>query len=160
MSTVTPPFPLPCPCGSGSPYEHCCEPYLQGKTHPPTAEALMRSRYTAYTCADLEYLLQTWHPDTRPKTIDQETIPHWYSLRIIATTQGGAEDTNGTVEFLALARADGRILDLHEKSCFVQKDGIWLYHSGETPAQTKMKKPGRNSPCPCGSGKKYKKCCA
>ncbi|WP_028582269.1 YchJ family protein [Desulfogranum japonicum] len=159
MSKTTP--LLSCPCGSASSYAQCCEPYLEGRENAPTAEALMRSRFTAYTRADTDYLLKTWHPETRPTSIDKETIPHWYDLQILATNNGNAEDEHGTVEFLALARTiHNQSIDLHEKSRFVKIDSQWVYHSGDLTSQAESKKPGRNKPCPCGSGKKYKKCCA
>ncbi|MBM9513339.1 YchJ family protein [Desulfogranum marinum] len=153
-----------CPCDSGLTYGKCCHPLHSGQRHAPTAEALMRSRYSGYVAQEIPYILQTWHPSTRPLSIDPNTIAHWCGLKILATSKGGENDHQGTVEFTATAMDSGRISQLHEVSCFVKENGQWLYVSGEvTENNTRQKtangKVGRNVPCPCGSGKKYKKCC-
>nr|WP_321465801.1 YchJ family metal-binding protein [uncultured Desulfobulbus sp.] len=158
-----------CPCESGLPFATCCGPLLAGDQQAATAEALMRSRYTAYTRAAMAYLLDTWHATTRPESIDIDAIPHWCGLEIISCEQGQAEDSEGWVEFRATALAQERLIVLRERSRFVREDGQWLYVDGEfieeeqptvsaEPA-VKRKKVGRNDPCPCGSGKKFKKCC-
>lgn len=153
-----------CPCNSGALYADCCESLLSGHRKAASAEALMRSRYCAYVKGDLTHVLQTWHPSTRPTAIDPDAIPGWYDLEIIQTKGGNADDHDGIVEFLATARSDGKILKLHEISRFVKEGGEWLYVSGKTvgdlsPIQPKAGKVGRNCQCPCGSGKKFKKCC-
>jgi SEC-C motif-containing protein len=156
-----------CPCESGIPFKLCCEPLLSGERVAATAEALMRSRYTAYIRAAVPYLLATWHASTRPETIDVESIPHWCGLEILGTERGGPEDSQGLVEFRATALAGERLIVLRERSRFVREEGTWSYLDGEfikeeqpadptPPAQSKV---GRNDPCPCGSGKKFKKCC-
>ncbi len=157
-----------CPCESGRPFTACCGPLLAGELTAATAEALMRSRYSAYTRADIAYLLDTWHSSTRPQEIDVNSIPHWCGLEIISTQQGQAEDNEGLVEFRATALANERLLVLRECSRFIREEGKWRYVDGEfieeeqpaapVPPPT-PKKVGRNDPCPCGSGKKYKKCC-
>ena len=128
----------------------------------------MRSRYTAYTRADIAYLLDTWHSSTRPQEIDVDSIPHWCGLEIISSKQGQADDSEGLVEFRATALAKERLIVLRERSRFLREDGLWRYVDGEfieeekpsVPASPpKTKKVGRNDPCPCGSGKKFKKCC-
>ena len=154
-----------CPCDSGVLYTDCCEGVLSGQRKAASAEALMRSRYTAYVNGDLTYVLQTWHPSTRPTAIDPAAIPDWCHLEIIQTKRGKAEDHVGIVEFQATARPDGKILKLHEISRFVKEGGEWLYVSGKIigdlpPVQPKAGKVGRNCLCPCGSGKKFKKCCS
>jgi len=152
----------PCPCSSGKPYQACCGPFIAGDAPAATAEELMRSRYTAYVLREVNYLLATWHPSTRPAAIDPETIPAWQGLRIVHTNAGGKGDLNGMVEFIATATDRGTTLRLHEASRFVREDGGWLYIDGEIkedPAAKQPAKPGRNAPCPCGSGKKFKKCC-
>ena len=83
----------PCPCGSTAAYADCCSPALAGRIAAPTAEALMRSRYTAYVAADVAYLLRTWHARTRPAAIDPATIPRWRGLEILRTEQGREEGT-------------------------------------------------------------------
>lgn len=153
-----------CPCGSNLIYGKCCEPLHTGKSCAATAEALMRSRYSAYVANKTSYILQTWHPSTRPQIIDPTTIPNWCSLKIMRTSKGRESDNEGTVEFTATAMDSGKISQLHEVSHFVKEDRYWLYVSGKIPENNIQQKPvtgkiGRNNPCPCGSGKKFKKCC-
>ncbi|PXF60388.1 MAG: hypothetical protein C4B58_00715 [Deltaproteobacteria bacterium] len=153
----------PCPCNSGKPYSNCCEPLLTGDKNAITAEALMRSRYTAYVERNTNYLLKTWHSSTRPANIDPATIPEWYGLHIINTEAGGETDNKGLVEFKAISLSHKKIWQLHETNRFVKEDGQWFYVDGDilgdSPPIRKNKKVGRNEPCPCGSGKKFKKCC-
>ncbi len=157
------PTKTPCPCTSGTPFADCCQPLLLGIRPAPTAETLMRSRYTAYVLADIAYLLKTWHPTTRPSAIDPATIPAWCALQIIHAEGGKEGDQQGLVEFKARAMVQKQPCQLHERSRFVKEDGAWLYVDGElmgSPAPpAKAGKVGRNEPCPCGSGKKSKKCC-
>ena len=153
-----------CPCRSGLPYMQCCAAVLSGEQQAGTAEMLMRSRYSAYVAGDIAYLLRTWHPSTRPPAIDAATIPDWCGLAIIRTEKGQEEDEEGLVEFIATARSYPKILQLHEVSHFVKESGQWLYVAGErtdafVPGGTPTMKAGRNCPCPCGSNKKFKKCC-
>jgi len=154
----------PCPCGSGLPYAACCGPLLADRQPAPTAEALMRSRYTAYVERNIRYLLRTWHPSTRPPCIDAATIPAWCGLEILRTQRGRETDDRGMVEFVATALIDDKLCRLRESSRFVREEGFWLYVTGETVAAgdraaINPDKVGRNDPCPCGSGRKFKKCC-
>ncbi|MBU1140351.1 MAG: SEC-C domain-containing protein, partial [Proteobacteria bacterium] len=105
-----------------------------------------------------EYLTKSWAPETRPENldIDDDTI-QWLGLTIEECEQGRTEDEKGTVTFTARFLSSGHLCQLHEKSRFVQRDGLWYYLDGETQSTTA--KVGRNAPCPCGSEKKYKKCC-
>lgn len=161
--------PNVCACGSGSGFKACCQPFLTGLAKPATAEQLMRSRYTAYTLADGEYLSRTQHPDYRSDDNPEKIGKHarqtvWKRLQVIATHQGGPNDNYGEVEFKAWYEQAGQLVALHERSRFVRIDDQWLYTNGDLPATTPTPihaktKVGRNSPCPCGSGKKYKKCC-
>lgn len=152
-----------CYCGSGKSYENCCKPFLEQGVHPQTAEALMRSRYSAYVLSNDEYLGKTWLEATRPGDLDMtsDSPDQWNGLEIIEAVQGGINDTKGEVEFIARFTVNGKTGQLHERSSFVKEKGIWYYQNGESvnqPSKNK-KKVGRNTPCPCGSGKKYKKCC-
>lgn len=143
----------PCPCCSGKPYTDCCQPYHQG-TPARDPETLMRSRYCAFVLGEADYLQATWHPDTRPKQLALDSSPDWTSLRIVdASEQGDA----GRVHFRAFYRHDGHWGCLEERSRFVRQTGQWRYLDGE--ATQRIHKPGRNDPCPCGSGKKFKVCC-
>jgi len=154
----------PCPCQSGRETAQCCGAILAGRQRAATAEALMRSRYCAYLTGDRAYLLRTWHPTTRPPAIEADRDLSWCGLEIIRTDQGGEEDQTGLVEFKATGHRHHRLLALHETSRFVKEDGQWYYVGGELLAVPRRvvpapEKTGRNHPCPCGSGRKFKKCC-
>ena len=151
----------PCPCNSGISYSSCCKPLISGNKCAVTAEALMRSRYTAYVVKDVNYLLRTWHSSTRPATIVSAEIPEWYGLHIVRTESGDENYNHGVVEFKAKAIYKKKIWNLHEVSRFAKENNQWLYVDGdmlESPPAI-SNKVGRNARCPCGSGKKYKKCC-
>lgn len=124
-----------CPCGAGSAYEACCYPFHSGEKNAPTAEKLMRSRYSAFVAEDEEYLLRSWHPDTRPSTIEFDESVTWMRLIINATDHGMLFDDHGTVEFTALytvTAPDGSVhrQRQHEKSTFIKVDGAWVYVDG------------------------------
>ncbi|HEC29802.1 MAG TPA: hypothetical protein ENI65_09485 [Gammaproteobacteria bacterium] len=115
-----------CPCGSGLGLSECCGQYMQGSTHAPGAEKLMRSRFSAYALQNNAYLLQTWHHTTRPETISKnmDDSVQWTRLRIIAAT-------DNTVEFIATYKINGKAHQLHEQSHFVKENGQWFYIDGE-----------------------------
>lgn len=158
-----------CPCGSGSPYAECCEPYVTGATPAPTAESLMRSRYTAYTLAEIDYLYATSGPGIR-KEFDHETSrswaesAEWQGLAVLNVEGGGVGDQTGRVEFLARYQVGEKVCDHHEHAEFGRVDGEWRFLDGlvrgPEPVRREGPKVGRNDPCPCGSGRKFKKCCA
>ncbi|GHT77848.1 UPF0225 protein [Spirochaetia bacterium] len=157
-----------CPCGSGRPYAECCEPYITGAQNPPTAEALMRSRYSAYAEHAIDYIIDTCVRDKEKQEIDRKSTQdwseksEWLGLKILAVTKGAAADTEGTVEFEAAYTRNGLRDTHHETARFKKIDGRWLYSDGEVAPVTIVRsgpKIGRNDPCPCGSGKKYKHCC-
>ncbi|MCL2877145.1 MAG: YchJ family metal-binding protein [Betaproteobacteria bacterium] len=123
-----------CPCGSGLAYAACCGRWHTGPQflQAPTAEALMRSRYTAFVQNRLDYLRQTWHPDTCPATLEPNPLGlKWLGLRIIAHIQQDAN--HATVEFVARFRLSGKATRLHEISRFVRLDDHWLYRDGDFP---------------------------
>lgn len=158
----------PCPCGSAQPYESCCEPVISGRTPAPTAEALMRSRYAAYARGALDHLRDSLHPDHR-NDYDEEgarrwaETSEWLGLEIVATEAGGEGDEEGTVEFIAEYRRKGEKHAHHEIASFQRHQNRWYYVDGHMPTQGTVRKAGpkigRNDPCTCGSGRKYKKCC-
>ncbi|WP_086563973.1 YchJ family protein [Streptomyces africanus] len=115
-----------CPCGLPQPYEACCGRYHSGAA-APTAEALMRSRYCAFVKGDAGYLLRTWHPRTRPGTLELDPRMRWTGLEILDASGGSAFHAVGTVEF----RASYRGGSLHERSRFERVDGAWVYVDGE-----------------------------
>jgi SEC-C motif-containing protein len=118
----------------------------------------MRSRYCAYVLDDAEYLSETWHPDFRPPELITDLDVRWINLTIIASDE---QDELAMVEFEARLLVNGQVQAMHEKSAFRLERGRWLYTTGEmlTPGFQPWK-PGRNESCPCGSGKKFKRCCA
>jgi len=150
-----------CYCGSGRVFADCCGPILAGSCPASTAEALMRSRYTANVLKDTVYLLNTWHSTTRPQSMDPAHIPTWCGLIVLAVKQGKQGDDHGMVEFRALYRHGTGIGVLHERSRFIYESDHWYYVDGKLieAGTSRTGKTGRNDPCPCGSGKKFKKCC-
>ncbi len=119
-----------CPCGSGDLFGGCCGPLLGGAP-APTAERLMRSRFTAFSVKDAAYLLATWHPSTRPTEIDLDDDVVWRRLVIVDRTGGGPFDRDGEVEFEAFWQQDGERGSLRERSRFVREDRRWLYLDGQ-----------------------------
>ena len=125
--------PILCPCGNtNKEYTDCCARYLNGREDAATAEALMRSRYTAYTFENEGYLLSTWHPSTRPDSLKLADGPHkkWLGLRVSRHEQTG--ENHSVVEFVARYKVGGRAHRLHEISRFVREGGRWFYVDGET----------------------------
>ncbi|MFI2651317.1 YchJ family protein [Micromonospora fulviviridis] len=117
----------PCPCGSGLPYADCCGPIHRGVSAAATAEALMRSRYSAFAVGDADYLLRSWHPGTRPPRLALEPGTRWTRLEVLETDRGGLFDAEGTVRFRAHYREGGRPGTVAEHSRFVREDGRWVY---------------------------------
>ena len=115
-----------CLCGTGLPYAECCGPLHDGTTTAATAEQLMRSRYSAFAVGDPAYLLTTWHPSTRPRTLDLDPDVRWTGLDVLATTGGSLFETEGTVEFRAHRRGGTQ----HENSRFVREGSRWFYLDG------------------------------
>jgi SEC-C motif-containing protein len=120
-----------CPCGSGKDLAHCCGPFIAGEAQPQTAEALMRSRYTAYVLARSDYLTATWHATTRRNNVGLDPAVRWLGLEIIRTEAGGPADREGVVEFVAHYKIAGRAYRLHEASRFLRRGGQWLYVHGD-----------------------------
>ena len=155
-----------CPCGSQIEYSSCCEPLIKGQAKAATPEALMRSRYCAFTTANVEYIEKTTDPSSRGSfdrsgTEEWANNSDWQGLEIVRTQGGGADDTKGEVEFIARYHYQGADRVHHERSDFRKRDGQWYFVDGrlvQEPVRAENKI-GRNDPCSCGSGKKYKKCC-
>jgi SEC-C motif-containing protein len=157
-----------CPCGSDKTYKDCCQPLIDGSIKAETAEALMRARYSAYVKTEVEFLYNTISPSqqkdfNRQDATDWSRGAEWEGLEILETENGGPDDETGTVEFVARFRQGGKEVRHHELATFEKIDGSWTFMDGVTPkpkqARREGPKIGRNDPCPCGSGKKYKKCC-
>lgn len=151
-------------------YNKCCEPFLENKSKAPTAESLMRARYSSYVVKKIDYI------DETQITLDSETFDKaealkwaesadWMGLEIVSTQKGQTEDNTGVVEFVAhyKDKNSGTELKHHETSLFQKKDGEWKFREGHIhgagPVKRLEPKIGRNDPCSCGSGKKFKKCC-
>ncbi len=118
-----------CPCLSGNPYDECCGP-LHAGAPAPTAERLMRSRFSAFALGLPEYLLRSWHPRTRPESLDLDPGQRWTRLDIVGTRSGGPFDSAGTVTFRAWWRSDAERGTLEETSDFVREGGHWYYVDG------------------------------
>lgn len=157
-----------CPCGSGGAYAECCEPVISGAHPASTPEALMRARYTAHAVGAFEFLETSMHSSQR-ESVDEKKMRQWsesitwQGLEVHATQGGGEDDEEGGVSFTARYSVQGVAQEMREDASFVRENGEWRYLDGEvhghTPYRREAPKVGRNDPCPCGSGKKYKKCC-
>ena len=155
----------PCPCGSKTPFALCCGPVIAGRS-AATAEALMRSRYAAFVVGDLDYLQKTSAGEAALKFNRAElalslAATEWLGLEITAFEAGQPGDDRGSVTFTARFREHGRLHVQGERSEFRRIDGEWRYVSGDLdagPDPATIARTGRNDPCPCGSGKKFKKC--
>jgi SEC-C motif-containing protein len=157
-----------CPCCSGEKFSQCCEPIVAGTAFAATPLALMRSRYTAHVCKNMDHILRTMRG--KPLTLfDAEKtkeewfeLCQWKKLEIIDAPAVGKTEKSGIVEFKAYYDFEDKEYILHERSKFLKTNNQWYYVSGQKKSadirtSTKI---GRNDDCQCGSGKKYKKCCA
>lgn len=146
-----------CPCGSALEYSLCCQRYLSGSELALTPSQLMRSRYSAFVMKDADYLVKTWHPSCEPDAFRADLEKsfagtEWLGLTLFAADNGKHAD-EGFVSFVARFREHSKTSALIERSRFLKENGQWYYIDGTRPLI------GRNDPCPCGSGKKFKKCC-
>lgn len=161
----------PCPCGSGLALGDCCGRWIDGplRLGAPDALGLMRSRYTAYVVKNIDYVDQTQVATNevfdKAEALKWAESSEWLGLDIKKTQKGEPNDNTGTVEFVAhyKDKASGTELNHHETSLFQKQNGEWKFKEGQIHGAQPMKrlepKLGRNDPCSCGSGKKYKKCC-
>lgn len=157
-----------CPCGSKINYEKCCGLFITGAAVPATPEQLMRSRYTAFTEANVDYLMQTMKEAASEGFNAENTRQwaqqvEWLGLEIVRAPLVKNGDNRGTVEFIASYRQQGQIQNIREVSEFLQDGERWFYIGGQgemvKQSPRTAQKIGRNDSCPCGSGSKYKKCC-
>ena len=156
-----------CHCGKGLNYRDCCKPYIKGKKNAPTAEALMRSRYTAYVVGAIDYIIETYHEESRAPVNYEVTKrwsekAKWLGLNIIAVSGGDGEAVTGIVHFEAYYEQDFKSYTHHETARFKKVNERWFYVDGDVVPKTITRigeKVGRNDPCPCGMQKKYKHCC-
>lgn len=155
-----------CACGLEQPYDACCGRFIEGHAHAETPEQLMRSRYTAYTKANVDYIAKTMKSPAGDRFDKEEarvwaTSIEWLKLEVLANKVDGDK---GFVEFLAHFNQNKKRHVLHELSEFRCDQGEWYYIDGNAPKRIpslpiQSTQVGRNEPCLCGSGKKYKKCC-
>ena len=150
-----------CPCKSGKTFGECCAPVIAHERKAATPEELMRARYTSYVTGDIEFLKTSATRKVQEEFDEQASrawsrAAEWHGLEIIKAE-------GDVVEFRALYSANGEFCNHHEVSQFTKEDGEWKFADGELVGEKPMvreePKVGRNDPCPCGSGKKYKKCC-
>lgn len=161
----------PCPCGQPTTFADCCQPIIEGVHQANSAEQLMRSRYSAHACAAVDYLMSSWWPEQRSQINPADVAQwvkesDWLRLDILKSEAGEANDQEGWVEFVAYFRkhsATQKPADLEshtERSYFRKLKERWYFVDGtDLPKSSQPSKPGRNDPCLCGSGKKYKRCC-
>lgn len=157
-----------CPCGTLNTYDECCKPFHAGDANPETAEKLMRSRYSAFVKNEIQYIADTHIPGTKDFDLEEArewaTTSTWKGLEIVNTKKGGESHTDGVVEFKALySDKEERDYLHHEVATFKKINEKWYFDQGQIvgagPIRRATPKIGRNDPCTCGSGKKYKKCC-
>ena len=157
-----------CPCGNKKPYVECCEPVIKGTRKAATPEECMRARYSAYTQVEVDFIRESTLPSKRSDHDEEGTRQwaqnsEWTGLEIIRADGDEEDEKRGTVEFIASFSEKGQARQHHELASFVKKDGVWYFEDGVAPGvETYVReepKVGRNDPCPCGSGKKFKKCC-
>ena len=157
-----------CHCKSGKTYGECCGPIIAGVTKAETAEALMRARYSSYVTESVGFLKTSSTAAVQEQcdldaSLAWSRAAEWHGLEIIRTEKGGPKDKTGTVEFRALYTANGKFCNHHEVATFVKEKDGWKFEDSsfvsEKPIVRETPKTGRNELCPCGSGKKYKKCC-
>ncbi len=169
-----------CPCCSGLDFSECCAKYILDKEIPQTPEQLMRSRYTAYALADIDYVFETMRDFAlkdadRAESLKWAKTSRWLGLDILKSSEVKETDTDASVEFVAKFIQDHKQHNLKEHAKFKKYNGRWYYvgdindvehghgcecHPTVTNVQPiRVNKIGRNDPCTCGSGLKYKKCC-
>ncbi|SON49011.1 YchJ family protein [Vibrio tapetis] len=170
-----------CPCKSNRPYAQCCEPIHADQSRAKTPEQMMRARYCAHTLNLVDFVVDTYHPscdaEHEREGIAESIDSDWCNLEVLETSIN-TDNTEGFVTFNAYFNENGEQYCLAEKSRFVLESGLWYYIDGEFPEGAPAEdepvvaavdprlnqavselKVGRNDPCICGSGKKFKKCC-
>jgi len=156
----------PCPCGSGKTFGDCCALVLAGRRVAATAEELMRARFSAHMVHDFKFLHRTYRGTAAQPYVELAADPAMVWTKLVVHRQevdvAGNPDV-AHVDFSAYGLENGAEMVLHENAEFVRQQGAWIYtralREGPAPFKSAAPKVGRNDPCPCGSGKKYKQCC-
>jgi SEC-C motif-containing protein len=154
----------PCPCGTGRTLALCCGPLLAQQRPAANAEELMRSRFTAHVAHDFAHVHRTYLETSKePYVPDPEAGKTTWTRLVIHAHEAGAKPDTAFVDFTAYFREGEAERPLDERAAFQKVDGVWFYtgpvRQGPAPIRSTQAKVGRNDPCPCGSGKKYKQCC-
>ena len=153
-----------CPCGSLLSFSNCCEPVLTGKKLASSAEALMRARYTAFAVGEIGFLKNSFAPEKRDE-FDENSVTEWSKGSKWLGFEILKSEPN-KVEFVAKYSVQGKVQEHHEIAEFRkdEKEGRWYFVDSVFPKTRPIvrqePKLGRNDPCACGSGKKFKKCCS
>ncbi|MEX0336633.1 YchJ family protein [Vibrio tubiashii] len=165
-----------CPCGNPKDYSECCEPIHHDHSMAKTPEQLMRSRYSAHVKGLVDYVINTYHPschaEQEREAITDSINSDWCGLEVLGA-EPSSHDNEGFVTFKAYFKQEGQEYCLEERSRFLKEQELWYYIDGsfpqtqepEQPLDPRLSQPvqnlkvGRNDPCICGSGKKFKKCC-
>jgi len=167
LGKIVAPAPGTCPCCSGKKPESCCLPIVSGKQKASTAEALMRARYSAFVRGEIDFILSSHHSRTvgdidRGEVENWSKQSEWLGLKVVQTTKGEASDNDGIVVFHARYGLNGKVEDHWEHAQFEKENGEWKFLDAQGlkagPIRRTEPKVGRNDPCSCGSGKKFKKC--
>ena len=155
-----------CPCGSEQTFEKCCLPFHNKVTFPESPEQLMRSRYSAYALKNGAYIFETYAKEKQPQN-SKEDIQDWANetkwISLIVIEASEIDETSNippTVTFCAKYLVKADLFQMTEKSRFILEDDKWKYLDGDIVSHEKLGKVKSNAPCPCESGKKFKKCCA
>ncbi|NTS76139.1 YchJ family protein [Catenovulum sp. SM1970] len=158
--------PKACPCNPDKQYQACCQLLHTKVNKASSPEQLMRSRYSAYATAEIDYIIETLLPAKRSTAMRQELIEYTKQIKFVkldivdAPVVNPDKPTQGVVEFKAWYQdTDKQYYCQHERSRFQLIDGNWYYQDGDVYGYDTPIKLERNQPCICGSGKKYKKCC-
>ncbi len=153
-------MPVLCPCGSAVTYQTCCGQWIEGQLSPSTPEQLMRSRYTAYTIANIDYIKRTMCGPAAEGFNEVSAAQwarrvKWVGLNVLSAPP--AQDTDLQVEYIARYIEQDALACIHEISEFHLENGRWFYTNGKVISHP-VQALDRYDPCPCGSGKKYKFC--
>ncbi len=150
-----------CPCGSTLEYSSCCQPIHTDPRQASKPEQLMRARFSAHVLKLTDFVVATYHPScnalAEKEAIAQSVDNHWTRLEVVSS-ESGSNDDEGYVTFNAYLIENSQEICLSERSRFIKEEQQWYYIDGEL-SEVPSAKVGRNDPCPCGSGKKFKKCC-
>ena len=153
-----------CYCCSNKLFSQCCQPFVEGMHLPQTAEQLMRSRFTAYAIHRYDYVLNTYSREKRSKLSASQLEESaagavWFALSVMPSQTVSLDNESDMVEFTAYYFEGKSLFQLHETSSFIKEEGSWRYHDGVLADDCGKVKYGRNLPCLCNSGKKFKQCC-